>query len=83
MSNAALATREIRTPLRDLRQDQLLTQAQLAQKAKLSLRTIYSIEKGMPCRMDTKRKLLKALGVPFERNREVFPRVEVKVSQSA
>lgn len=83
MSNAALATREIRTPLRDLRQDQLLTQAQLAQKAKLSLRTIYSIEKGMPCRMDTKRKLLKALGVPFERNREVFPRERVQVSQSA
>ena len=48
MSEVALATREIRTPLRDLRQDQLLTQAQLARKANVSLRTIYAIEKGMP-----------------------------------
>ena len=38
------------------------TQAQLARKAKVALRTIHSVEKGMNCRMDTKRKILLALG---------------------
>ncbi len=49
-----------------------MTQAQLAKKAKVALRTIHSVEKGMNCRMDTKRKILLALGIPFEHKGEVF-----------
>ena len=49
-----------------------MTQAQLAKKAKVALRTIHSVEKGMNCRMDTKRKILLALGIPFEHKSEVF-----------
>ena len=41
--------------VRELREDRLMTQAQLARKAKVALRTIHSVEKGMNCRMDTKR----------------------------
>jgi len=61
------------TRLRAARRDRLLTQVQLARRAKLSIRTICAIEVGKPCRLDTKRKLLAALGIPFERWRELWP----------
>jgi len=59
--------------VRELREDRLMTQAQLARKAKVALRTIHSVEKGMNCRMDTKRKILLALGMRFEDKDQVFP----------
>ena len=59
--------------VRELREDRLMTQAQLARKAKVALRTIHSVEKGMNCRMDTKRKILLALGARFEDKDHVFP----------
>jgi DNA-binding XRE family transcriptional regulator len=59
--------------VRELRENKLMTQAQLARKAKVALRTIHSVEKGMNCRMDTKRKILLALGLSFEDKDQVFP----------
>jgi DNA-binding XRE family transcriptional regulator len=59
--------------VRELRENRLMTQAQLARKAKVALRTIHSVEKGMNCRMDTKRKILLALGKRFEEKDQVFP----------
>jgi DNA-binding XRE family transcriptional regulator len=59
--------------VRELRENRLMTQAQLARKAKVALRTIHSVEKGMNCRMDTKRKILLALGLRFEDKDYVFP----------
>ena len=62
-----------RNRVRELRENKLMTQAQLARKAKVALRTIHSVEKGMNCRMDTKRKILLALGLCFEDKDQVFP----------
>ena len=59
--------------VRELRENRLMTQAQLARKARVALRTIHSVEKGMNCRMDTKRKILLALGLRFEDKDYVFP----------
>ena len=59
--------------VRELRMQELMTQEQLAHKARLALRTIHSVEKGMACRMTTKRKILLALGRRFEDRHEVFP----------
>jgi len=59
--------------VRELREDRLMTQAQLARKARVALRTIHSVEKGMNCRMDTKRKILLALGMRFDDKDQVFP----------
>lgn len=59
--------------VREIRENRLMTQAQLARKAKVALRTIHSVEKGMNCRMDTKRKILLALGMRFEDKDRVFP----------
>jgi DNA-binding XRE family transcriptional regulator len=61
--------------VRELRENKLMTQAQLARKARVALRTIHSVEKGMNCRMDTKRKILLALGLNFEDKDMVFPSV--------
>jgi DNA-binding XRE family transcriptional regulator len=68
MSNARQPNR-----VRELRENRLMTQAQLARKARVALRTIHSVEKGMNCRMDTKRKILLALGLRFEDKEYVFP----------
>ncbi len=50
------------------------TQNELAAKAGISARTIHAIEKGRPCRQATKRRILNALGVPWELRDEYFPR---------
>ena len=50
------------------------TQNELAAKAGISARTIHAIEKGRPCRQATKRRLLTALGVPWEMREDYFPR---------
>ena len=52
--------------VREIREHKLMTQSQLARKARIALRTIHSVEKGLNCRMDTKRKILLALGLRFE-----------------
>ena len=61
-----------RNRVRELREARLMTQSQLARKARVALRTIHSVEKGMNCRMDTKRKILLALGLRFEDKDQVF-----------
>jgi DNA-binding XRE family transcriptional regulator len=51
-----------------LREDQLLTKAELARKAGLSPLTVARIEAGQECRVDTKRKIILALGLtPVDR----------------
>jgi transcriptional regulator with XRE-family HTH domain len=51
------------------------TQNELAAKAGISARTIHAIEKGRPCRQATKRRILNALGVPWELRNEYFQRI--------
>ncbi len=53
------------------------TQTELAHKAGISARTIHAVEKGRPCRQATKRKILAALGVPWEMRDEYLPRVRM------
>jgi len=50
------------------------TQTELATRAEISARTIHAVEKGSPCRQATKRRILTALGVPWELRYEYFPR---------
>jgi len=49
------------------------TQNDLAEKSGVSPRTIHAIEKGSTCRQATKRRILVALGVPWELRSEYFP----------
>jgi DNA-binding XRE family transcriptional regulator len=50
----------------------MLSKAELARKAGVSPLTIDRIEKGKPCRMDTKRKIILALGLRLSDRIEVF-----------
>jgi DNA-binding XRE family transcriptional regulator len=56
-----------------LRQAAMMSKAELARRAGVSPLTIDRVESGCPCRMDTKRKILEALGLAPSAAKEVFP----------
>jgi DNA-binding XRE family transcriptional regulator len=55
-----------------LREDRLLSKAELARRSGLSVLTIDRVEKGAPCRLDTKRKIILALGLKVTDREQVF-----------
>jgi len=60
--------------VRALREERLLTKAELARKAGISPLTLSRIEAGHECRVDTKRKIILALGLePADKNRVFGP----------
>ncbi len=58
--------------LRKLRIERMMSKAELARRANLSVLTIDRIEKGFGCRMDSKRKILEALGLSLADRIRVF-----------
>jgi predicted transcriptional regulator len=58
--------------LRKIREAKMLSKAELARLAGISPLTIDRIEKGMSCRLATKRKILQALGVKLAHKHRVF-----------
>jgi DNA-binding XRE family transcriptional regulator len=58
--------------LKKIRESFLMSKAELARKAGVSPITIDRIEKGMDCRMETKRKILLALGYDLSDKSKVF-----------
>lgn len=64
--------RNNRNNLRRIREGLLLSKSELARKAGLSPVTIDRIERGYGCRMDTKRKILQALGLKLSEKGKIF-----------
>src|SRR5688572_5381953 len=58
--------------VRKLREELLMSKAELARKAGVSALTIDRIEGGKSCRMDTKRKIILALGFKLADKDKVF-----------
>jgi len=58
--------------LKKVRENMLLSKSELARKAGVSPLTIDRIEKGFNCRMDTKRKIIEALGLKITEKEKVF-----------
>jgi DNA-binding XRE family transcriptional regulator len=58
--------------VRRLRIDRMMSKAELARRANVSVLTIDRVEKGFGCRMDTKRKILEALGLTLADRVRVF-----------
>ena len=56
------------------REAQLMAKAELARKAGVSESTIDRVESGKDCRMETKRKILFALGLTLQESQKLFPR---------
>lgn len=59
-------------PIQKLREARLLAKAELARKAGVSESTIDRVESGCGCRMETKRKIVVALGLTPEEGARVF-----------
>ena len=59
--------------LKELRENRMVSRSELARKARVSTLTIVRIERGEPCRKDTKRKILAAFGLkPLDKDK-IFP----------
>jgi DNA-binding XRE family transcriptional regulator len=58
--------------VRKLRLERMMSKAELARRANLSVLTIDRVEKGFGCRMDSKRKILEALGLSLADRIRVF-----------
>ena len=58
--------------LKEIRESMLMSIAELARQANVSPITINRIEKNMPCRMETQRKILLALGLKPADKHKIF-----------
>jgi DNA-binding XRE family transcriptional regulator len=58
--------------VQQFRESLMMSKAELARKAGLSTLTIDRVEAGRPCRLDTKRKILLALGFGVSNQDQVF-----------
>jgi len=69
---------EVASPVNNVqrfRESQLMAKAELARRAGVSESTIDRIEAGKECRMETKRKILFALGLTVQESTKIFPRL--------
>jgi DNA-binding XRE family transcriptional regulator len=56
-----------------IREGLLMSKAELARKAGVSPLTIDRVERGKECRMETKRKIILALGYRLSDKKKIFP----------
>lgn len=58
--------------VREIRESMLMSKAELARRAGVSPLTIDRIERGKNCRLETKRKIILALGYDLKEKDSVF-----------
>jgi DNA-binding XRE family transcriptional regulator len=58
--------------LRKIRESLMISKAELSRNANISPLTITRIERGKPCRVETKRKIVLALGLKISDKDKVF-----------
>ena len=63
---------EQKNNVRKIREAKMLSKSELAQLAGISPLTVDRIEKGMSCRLATKRKILLALGLKIAQKNRLF-----------
>ena len=59
--------------LKKFREELMMSKTELARKTKVSPITIARIENGMPCRLETMRKVIIGLGKKLSDNLDKFP----------
>ena len=72
MVNISLEEKLGQNIVKDIRENLLMSKAELARKAGVSPLTIDRIEKGKNCRMETKRKIILALGYDLSDKNKIF-----------
>jgi len=63
--------------VKKIREEKMLSKAELARMAGISPLTLDRIERGKDCRMATKRKILLALGLEIKQRERVFKQQNV------
>ena len=58
--------------VKKIRESLLMSKTELARKANVSPITIARIEKEMPCRLETQRKIILALGFNLSDKKKIF-----------
>jgi DNA-binding XRE family transcriptional regulator len=58
--------------LKKIRESLMMSKAELAREANVSPITISRIEDGMPCRIETKRKIILAMGFNLSDKDKIF-----------
>jgi DNA-binding XRE family transcriptional regulator len=58
--------------LKEIRESLMISKAELSRNAKISPLTITRIERGEPCRVETKRKIVLALGLKISDKDKIF-----------
>jgi DNA-binding XRE family transcriptional regulator len=58
--------------LKEIRESLMISKAELSKRARISPLTISRIEQGMPCRVETQRKILLALNLKLSDREKVF-----------
>ena len=66
--------------VRKIREALMMSKAELARKAGVSTLTVDRVEAGKACRLDTKRKILHALGLKVSDRESVFGQGEAEVA---
>ena len=59
--------------LKKIRESLMMSKSELSRKANVSPITVARIEKGFTCRLETKRKIIKALGYKLSDKDKIFP----------
>lgn len=59
--------------VKKIRELRMMSKAELARQANVSVQTIDRIEKGHECRLDTRRKIIIALGYKLDQKDKIFP----------
>lgn len=65
-------TMNARNKVKSIRENKLMSKAELARKAGVSSLTVDRVERGEVCRMETMRKIILALGYSIEDKNKVF-----------
>ena len=73
MSAGTKKSIDLSNHIKEIRDNLLMSKAELARKAGVSVLTIDRIEKGNSCRLDTKRKIILALGYKVSEKEKIFP----------
>jgi DNA-binding XRE family transcriptional regulator len=64
--------------IRKIRESQMMSKAELARKASVTVQTIDRIENGNECRLDTKRKIILALGYKLSDRASLFDETDAE-----
>tara|TARA_Y100000294_G_scaffold86422_1_gene80865 strand:+ start:1784 stop:1978 length:195 start_codon:yes stop_codon:yes gene_type:complete len=59
--------------VKKIRELRMMSKAELARQANVSVQTINQIESGHECRLDTRRKIIIALGYKLDQKSSIFP----------